>query len=170
VAAAAWWATCLGLELPPLRRGDSPWWLMVDGRFEEAAQRWRNLGCPYEEALALCFDPGLDGLDSGLETLERLGGISTRAAVTRDLRQAGRRNIPRGLRPATRSNPAGLTARELEVAELLAVGLRNADIAERLVVAPKTVDHHVSAVLSKLAVSNRAAVAEALHRHKIGSG
>ena len=169
VAAAAWWMTCLGLELPVLERGDSPWWLMVDGRFDEAASAWRSMGCPYEEALALCFNPLPDGLDAGLEMLDRLGATAARAAVTRDLRLAGRRNIPRGLRSASRSNPAGLTARELEVAELLAEGLRNADIAERLVVAPKTVDHHVSAVLSKLSVSNRAAVAEALHRHKVGT-
>ena len=51
------------------------------------------------------------------------------------------------------------------MARLLAEGLRNADIADRLHVTSKTVDHHVSAVLSKLAVSNRSAVADALHRH-----
>ena len=51
------------------------------------------------------------------------------------------------------------------MAALLAQGLRNVEIAERLVVAPKTVDHHVSAVLTKLAVPNRSAVAGALDRH-----
>jgi DNA-binding NarL/FixJ family response regulator len=55
------------------------------------------------------------------------------------------------------------------VARLLAEGLRNVDIAARLVVAPKTVDHHVSAVLTKLAVPNRSAVAGALRRHKTGN-
>ena len=170
VAAAAWWTKSLGLDLPALERCESPWWLMVDGRFEEAVAAWRCLGCPYEEALALCFSSLDNGADSGLGLLDRLGAAAARTAVTRDLRSAGRRNIPRGTRPATRSNPAGLTARELEVASLLAKGLRNVDIAERLVVAPKTVDHHVSAVLTKLAVSNRSAVAGALHRHKMGSG
>jgi DNA-binding CsgD family transcriptional regulator len=170
VAATAWWVKCLGMELPVLERGDSPWWLMLEGRFQEAAAAWRAMGCPYEEALALCFDPQADGLDAGLALLDGLGAAATRAAVTRDLRLAGRRNIPRGTRPTTRSNPAGLTARELEVAELLAEGLRNVDIAERLVVTPKTVDHHVSAVLTKLAVPNRSAVAAALHRHKTTAG
>jgi DNA-binding NarL/FixJ family response regulator len=43
------------------------------------------------------------------------------------------------------------------VLALLAEGLRNAEIAERLVVSQKTVDHHVSAILRKLAVRTRGA-------------
>jgi DNA-binding NarL/FixJ family response regulator len=70
--------------------------------------------------------------------------------------------IPRGPRATTRTHVAGLTAREAEVAALLATGLTNADIADRLVVSPKTVDHHVTAVLAKLGVPNRRAVAAAL--------
>src|SRR5262249_29823687 len=61
----------------------------------------------------------------------------------------------------TRQNPAGLTARELEVLVLLAEGLRNAQIAERLVVAQKTVDHHVSAILRKLDAPTRGQAAAA---------
>ena len=53
----------------------------------------------------------------------------------------------------------GLTPRELEVLALVAEGLRNADISERLVVSPKTVDHHVSAILRKLGVPNRSSAA-----------
>ena len=63
--------------------------------------------------------------------------------------------VPRGPRAATRANPAGLTARQLAVLELLREGLTNAEIAERLVLSVRTVDHHVAAILSKLGVSSR---------------
>jgi DNA-binding NarL/FixJ family response regulator len=45
----------------------------------------------------------------------------------------------------------------MEVLALIRVGARNADIAERLVLSPKTVDHHVSAILRKLGVRDREA-------------
>jgi DNA-binding NarL/FixJ family response regulator len=79
--------------------------------------------------------------------------------------------VPRGPRPKTSANPAGLTARELEVLELLAEGLPNAEIAERLVVSPRTVDHHVSAILRKLDVRTRGeAGAQAARRGLIPHG
>jgi DNA-binding NarL/FixJ family response regulator len=65
------------------------------------------------------------------------------------------RHIPRGPRPATRGNPLGLTAREAEIAALLARALTNARIGARLHISPKTVDHHVSAILGKLGVASR---------------
>ena len=58
--------------------------------------------------------------------------------------------MPHGPRAPTRANPAGLTARQLEVLSLLAAGLTNAEIADRLVVSPRTAEHHVAAVLAKL--------------------
>ena len=63
--------------------------------------------------------------------------------------------MPRGPTPATRANPAGLTERQLDVLDLVAAGITNGEIAERLVVSVRTVDHHVSAVLAKLGVTTR---------------
>ena len=71
--------------------------------------------------------------------------------------------LARGPRTATASHPAGLTPREAEVLALLAEGLRNADIDARLHVSPRTVDHHVSAVMRKLEARTRA---EAVARYR----
>jgi DNA-binding NarL/FixJ family response regulator len=87
--------------------------------------------------------------------LQRLGARPAAAIVARRLRERGARGIPRGPRQATRANPANLTARELEVLGHVAQGLRNADIAKRLFLSEKTVDHHVSAILRKLNVRTR---------------
>jgi DNA-binding CsgD family transcriptional regulator len=55
--------------------------------------------------------------------------------------------------------PAGLTAREVEVLRLVASGLSNADIADRLVVSPRTVHAHLRSVFDKLGVATRTAAA-----------
>ena len=68
---------------------------------------------------------------------------------------SGVRGIPRGPRPSTRGNSAGLTNRQMEVLGLMADGLSNAEIATRLFISPKTVDHHVSAILAKLDAHTR---------------
>ena len=97
-----------------------------------------------------------------LEILDGLGAPAVRHAVLRD-RHARRLAVPRGPRPASRGNPAGLTAREAEVLQLFADGLSYAEVAGRLILSEKTVGHHVSAILRKLGEPTRArAVAAAL--------
>ena len=56
-----------------------------------------------------------------------------------------------------REGPAGLTAREVEVLRLLARGLSNKEIAQKLVISPKTASNHVDHIYAKIGVSNRAA-------------
>jgi DNA-binding NarL/FixJ family response regulator len=84
-----------------------------------------------------------------------MGSAPAAAIVARKLRSRGARGLPRGPRPQTRQNPANLTQREVEILGLVAEGLRNADIATRLFLSPKTVAHHVSAILRKLDVQTR---------------
>ena len=105
-----------------------------------------------------------DNLRRSLDELQALGADPAVAIVTRRLRRRGTRDLPRGPRPKTRANPAGLTTREVEVLALLANGLRNAEIAERLVVSTKTIDHHVSAILRKLNVRTRGEAASTASR------
>jgi HD-GYP domain-containing protein (c-di-GMP phosphodiesterase class II)/DNA-binding CsgD family transcriptional regulator len=58
-----------------------------------------------------------------------------------------------------RSGPAGLTEREVQVLRLVAAGCSTPEIARRLVIAPKTADHHVEHIYAKIGVSSRAAAA-----------
>jgi DNA-binding CsgD family transcriptional regulator len=132
-----------------------PYWLSLTGDWRAAAERWRELGCPYQAALAIADGAEEVALRQALDELQVLGARAAAAIVARRLRERGVYGVPRGPRPRTRENPAGLTARQVEVLRLLAAGLRNAQIAERLVVSEKTVDHHVSAILRKLDVSTR---------------
>jgi DNA-binding CsgD family transcriptional regulator len=132
-----------------------PFALELAGEFGRAATRWTALGCPYEAAVALAQAGDEATLRRALAALNELGATAAATAVGRRLRERGVLNVPRGPRQATRENPAQLTSRELEVLALVADGLRNADIAERLFVSPKTVAHHVSAILRKLGARSR---------------
>jgi DNA-binding CsgD family transcriptional regulator/tetratricopeptide (TPR) repeat protein len=125
------------------------------GDWDRAAQLWTKLGCPYDAALALSGADDEASLRQSLAEMQRLGARAAVAIVARRLRERGARDLPRGPRASTRRNPAHLTARELEVLDLVAHGLRDAEIAERLFLSEKTVNHHVSAILHKLGVSTR---------------
>jgi DNA-binding CsgD family transcriptional regulator len=166
VGELAYWRRLGGVrEQIPADLTAEPYRLALAGRWERAAARWRELGCPYEAALALAESDSQGAMRDAIEQLQALGARPAAAIVARRLRERGVRGVPRGPRARTREHPAGLTAREAEVLALLGEGLRNAQIAERLVVSEKTVDHHVSAILRKLDVHTRGeAAAEALRR------
>lgn len=145
------WRAGIRAEIPDAAK---PYALQIAGDWARAADLWTQIGCPYEAACAL-----MDGDESAMRRahaeFERLGARPAAAIVARRLREMGVRDIPRGPRPSTRVNPAKLTEREVEVLRLIAEGFRNAEIARRLSVSAKTVDHHVSSVLAKLGVRSR---------------
>jgi DNA-binding CsgD family transcriptional regulator len=143
----------LGGEVPAVVA--KPYALQFAGEWALAAERWREMGCPYEAALALADADQEQPLRRALEELQRLGARPAADHAARRLRELGVRRLPRRPRQATAANPAGLTARELEVLWLLGGQLRNADIAARLHISEKTVGHHVSAILAKLGVRSR---------------
>jgi DNA-binding CsgD family transcriptional regulator/tetratricopeptide (TPR) repeat protein len=165
----AWWLTRADHRPSTPGPAAEPHRLALEGRSAEAAVAWDALGCGFEGATtrADSDDPAL--VHTALKTFEELGSRPAAKMAANRLREIGAR-VPRGPNSTTRANPAGLTARELEVVTLLVEGLRNADIAARLVVSPKTVDHHVSAVLSKLGVRSRQAAAAAALRQGLVSG
>jgi DNA-binding NarL/FixJ family response regulator len=156
------WRKRAGIEEPPHALADGPYALEVAGQAAAAAVAWADLGRPYEAALALADQGSEAALREALEALAELGAPAAAAIVIRRLRAIGARDIPRGPRPATRQNSAGLTAREVEILALVVEGLRNREIAQRLFLSPRTVEKHVSAILRKLGARSRGeAVAEA---------
>jgi DNA-binding CsgD family transcriptional regulator/tetratricopeptide (TPR) repeat protein len=160
----AFWLWRAGGTLPDELEATTPFDHQMRGDWAAAAAEWQRLGCPYEEALALADGDSFARLRS-LAILDQLGAARAAALLRRGLRAEGIRRVPRGARPATRRNPAGLTAREMDILKLLVDGLSNRGIADQLRISAKTVDHHVSAVLAKLDVPSREqAAAEAVTR------
>jgi len=155
VCRLAFWRRLAGIETAVPEDASGPHALALAGRWEQAAEEWTRRGQPYEAALARSQTGDVDALRRAHTELQRLGARPLAAMVARELRERGARDVPRGPRATTRANGAELTPREREVLELLAGGLRNAEIAERLFLSTRTVDHHVSAIRRKLGARTR---------------
>jgi DNA-binding CsgD family transcriptional regulator/tetratricopeptide (TPR) repeat protein len=155
------WRLPLVEATPRARTWLEPERTSLTGDWETAAERWRELDMPFERAVELLRS---DRTEPTLEALQILDGLGARPAAQvarRRLRDLGVTRVPRGPQHTTRQNPAALTDRQFEVLRLLAEGSTNTEIADRLVVSVRTVDHHVSAILQKLGVTNRQQAAEA---------
>jgi DNA-binding CsgD family transcriptional regulator/tetratricopeptide (TPR) repeat protein len=139
----------------------TPFAVQVGGDAAGAAAAWEALGCPYEAALAAVDGDDVDALVAAHASLSHLGARPAAGLAAARLRAMGQR-APRGPTAATRADPFGLTPREVDVAALLSQRLTNAEIAARLFISAKTVDHHVSSILTKLGVPTRRAAADVL--------
>jgi DNA-binding CsgD family transcriptional regulator/tetratricopeptide (TPR) repeat protein len=140
---------------------EDPWAAGARGDWRRAAAGWDALGWPVEKARELAATGEVVSMVEALAIYDGLGMTRTAWQLRRRLREQGVQRVPRGPVAGTVANPAGLTARQLEVLGLVAAGLTNAEIADRLVLSVRTVDHHVSAVLTKLGVTSRLEAADA---------
>jgi len=136
----------------------------VAGLAKDAAARYADLGWPMQQAHALEIG---DRFDEAMELYRACGSIAdVRRLETGAGRRAARR--PAGSRKDTvaRASATGgrLTAREREVASLVAQGLSNKSIADRLSVGEKTIEKYVTAIYAKLSFSTRAQLAAYIAR------
>ena len=134
------------------------------GDWQVAARAFAERGAPYEQALELADSGEPEPTLEALRILDDLGARPAAALLRRRLRGLGVSQVPRGPKLTTRANPAGLTDRQVEIVRLLVAGRTNAEIAVKLVLSVRTVDHHVSAVLQKLGVTSRREVIGAAAR------
>jgi DNA-binding CsgD family transcriptional regulator len=159
------WQRLLAPErpLPDSRTWPEPYRRLFAGDWQGAAEAWAAAGATFDEALAL-LEGGPQAQRRALARLESLGARAVAGHVRELLRRRGVAIVAEGPRASTRANPAGLTRRQMDVLRLIDQGQSNALIAARLYVSPKTVDHHVSAILDKLGVRSRSEAAAAARR------
>jgi DNA-binding CsgD family transcriptional regulator len=125
----------------------------------KAASLWKQLGCPYEQALAL-FQGDDNNKREAILIIQELGADAVYNKLKFEMRSSGIKSIPRGIRKNTRSNPAHLTERELDVLQLLKEGMQNKEIGSKLFISAKTVDNHIGSIFFKLSVHSRAKAIE----------
>ncbi len=150
----AGWAAVAGMDIELDWSASGPYAAMMRRDWQTAADEFGELGWSYDRALMLSLLDDEPALIEAIEISRRLGAEPLTKRVAERMRGLGLR-VPPGPRRTTRANPAGLTARQLEVLTLITEGLTNSEIAERLVVSPRTAEHHVAAVLTKLGATTR---------------
>jgi DNA-binding CsgD family transcriptional regulator len=136
--------------------------LELAGRHADATDALLGMGMRYDAALVLAHarDSGAaESLSKSLQLFESIGARPGIEFVRRLAESLGIiRNLPkpkRGPYAKARSHPLGLTAREVQILKYVREGLSNREISVEVSRSERTVEHHISAVLSKLNVRNR---------------
>ena len=171
-AARAEAARAAGADSDDAWRSVADSWVAIGASYPAAYAGWRRaeallrdaggrsgadaLRAAHEQASAL----GAELVRAELEALARRARVPLGAAAPSDGHGEGGEEAPLAA--------LGLTAREIEVLELVGEGLTNRQIAERLFISPKTAGLHVSNILGKLKVANRTQAAEVAHRARAG--
>jgi ATP/maltotriose-dependent transcriptional regulator MalT len=150
----AGWAAVAGMDISLDWETSGPYAAMMRRDWQAAADEFGELGWAYDRAVMLSLLDEEAALVEAIEIARELGAEPLIKRAADRMRELGLR-VPSGPRRRTRENPAGLTARQLEVLALVVEGLTNAEIAERLVVSTRTAEHHVAAVLTKLGATTR---------------
>ncbi len=161
---ATWQARLGAIVTPSPTRLPEPHARSVSGDFDRAAELWDGIGSPFDAALAFLDSGSEPGMREALRRFDALGAAAAARLTRRRMRRLGLRAIPSGAHPSTRSNAAGMTRREREVMTMVAAGQSNATISAQLVISPRTVEHHVAAILAKLGVASRTLVAAEARR------
>jgi DNA-binding CsgD family transcriptional regulator len=143
-----------------------PFLLQIKGNWLAAAEMWERLKCPYEQALALS-DGNEQAMKKAVEIFDKLGASAVSQLIKLKMRKSGIKNIPKGPRQSTKENPAGLTGRQLEILELVANGLSNSEIGNKLYISNRTVENHISTIFSKLNIHTRTEAAALVHSNQI---
>lgn len=135
----------------------APFAAELAGRTEEAIAFWRELGSPFDEAFTRIASPSASEADinRAIEIAEQTGAHAIGRRAREIARELGVRGVKRGAYAAAKKNVLGLTARELQMLELLVAGQSNKDIAAKLSRSLRTVEHHISALYGKLGAKNR---------------
>ncbi|MGH8925403.1 MAG: LuxR C-terminal-related transcriptional regulator [Acidimicrobiia bacterium] len=137
-----------------------PYRLAGGGEWEKAASFWEQREIPYDRAVMLSFG-STDAKIEALSIFDDLAAAPLSSRLRSELAKAGVAGVPRRPNRATRANRFGVTSRQLEVLQHLAENMTNGEIADRLFLSSRTVDHHVSAILGKLRAGSRAAAVAA---------
>ena len=146
------WMWRSGREDIPLERLAQPYADIISDRWQAAADAWQAIGCPYDRALALSDGDEAAQLQA-LAIFEGLGARPASERLRRQRRARGMKDIEP--KPLWAAHPDDLSPRELEVLRLIAAGLSNPVIAQRLTISVGTVKAHTSSIYSKLGVNNR---------------